>query len=569
MSTSLISQAGIKARDTSIHINDNVSFRGFVSARGVSHFLGVQFARIPARFRQAQLVSPESLDGIIDATRYGPVAPQPPDGSRSARGHLFAGAPAANLEQSEFDCLRLNIYAPPTEVVSSGDRGKVPVVVWIHGGGLTIENGNADFSGDFLVEHSIKNGKPIVFVSINYRMGAFGFMSSSELIEEAVQHGEAGWANQGLRDQRLALQWVNNYIHLFGGDSAQITIVGESAGAWSVLAHLRSDQALCQRGIMQSAPSWSMLRPEEAQDRFDSMVKRTGLPHTASAPEKLAALRSVPIEDLVDWNGGLTSPIWDPKWFVGHTTPEAPLDCPEPFPSWVKGIVAGTMRDEMAIFGFAKLWRTKESVLSSLHNALSLSDDPSFCDDVLREYGVSDATTDQAAVNAFITLVADACFSRVPFNLASACSGSSTSNSPALYLYRFDQPDEGETSPLKGSAFHALDNAYMARYPAVAAPTAPHSCRATADMFSQMMLRHAYGEAPWDSYLDSLSGADSSLSRQSRARFVFEGDHSRLENVGHAETSRWERFLTSEERVNTFSRLFFKLIDARPQEVQP
>ncbi|GLA67599.1 hypothetical protein AtubIFM54640_011267 [Aspergillus tubingensis] len=568
MSASPISQAGVKALDTSVRINENVSYKGFVSARGVSHFLGIQYAQIPARFRQAQLLSPESLDGIIDARQYGPVAPQPPDSSRSTRAHLFAGAPAANLEQSEFDCLRLNIYAPPAGVVSSGDRSTVPVVVWIHGGGLTIENGNADFSGDFLVDHSTRNGKPIVFVSINYRLGAFGFISSSELFEEAIGHGEAGWANQGLHDQRLALQWVNKYIHFFGGDSARVTIAGESAGAWSVLAHLRSDQALCQRGIMQSAPSWCLLRTEEAQDQFDSMIKRTGLPLTASGTEKLAALRSVPVEDLIAWNGGLTSPIWDPKWFVGHTAQEAPLDCSEPFPNWVKGIVAGTMRDELAIFGFTKLWRTKKSVVSGLRNALSLTEDPSFCNDVLQEYVVSDAPSDEAAVNAFITLVADACFSRVPFNLASACTGSSASSSPELYLYRFDQPDEGGNSPVKGAAFHTLDNAYMTRYPAVAGPTAPHSCRATADMFSQMMLRHAYGEAPWDSYVDGRSSPDSSLSPQSRARFVFEGDQSRLENVSHDETLRWERLLTLEERVKTFARLFFKLVDVIPQEAK-
>ena len=63
-------------------------------------------------------------------------------------------------------------------------------------------------AGDYLVHHSIGAGKPIVFVSINYRMGSFGFLSSSELAAEAVSHGEAGWANQGLHDQRLALQWV-------------------------------------------------------------------------------------------------------------------------------------------------------------------------------------------------------------------------------------------------------------------------------------------------------------------------------------------------------------------------
>lgn len=144
MSASLLSQAGVKGDDddVSVRISEKAEFKGFISALGVAHFLGVQFARIPARFRQAQLLPPQSHCATVDATEYGPICPQAPDNLRSIRQHLFAGAPAANLAQSEYDCLRLNIYAPKS-VISSGN--KVPVLVWIHGGGWSIENGNADF----------------------------------------------------------------------------------------------------------------------------------------------------------------------------------------------------------------------------------------------------------------------------------------------------------------------------------------------------------------------------------------------------------------------------------------
>ncbi|PYH76806.1 carboxylesterase [Aspergillus uvarum CBS 121591] len=540
-------QAGIKASDISVPINDKSEFRGFCSVLGVAHFLGIQFAHVPARFRQARLVEFESRDAIVESTKFGPICPQISDGSRGHRRHLFVGAPAANQKQSEQNCLCLNIYAPMSAL--SSDK-KIPVIVWIHGGGWSFENGNADFSGDFLIQHAVATGKPVIFVSINYRLGHFGFLSSSELTEEAVNFEEVGWANQGLYDQRLALQWVKNYIGLFGGDNTKVTISGESAGAWSVLAHLKSDQPLCQRGILQSAPFWSMLRPEDAQERFDKLVQRTGVPVSATAAEKLAALRSIPQEVLVTWNEGATSPVWDPKWFVGHGDPEQPLDSVGTFPAWVQAIVSGTMRDEMSVFGFVKLWKTKESVIASLRGGLFLPQDPSFCDEALHEYGIQQSSSDAAAVQGFVSVLADACFAPLPFNLANACRDP---NSPPVYIYRFDQADEDENSVFKGAAYHVLDNTYTCRYPAVAGPTAPRSCQATANRFSEMMLRHAYGEAPWQSY------------RSSGAWNVFDGENTRVEIVDHG-VQRWEKLLTTEARVIKFARLFATIVSNLPSQ---
>lgn len=164
MSASLLSQAGVKGDhgDVSVRISEKAEFKGFISALGVAHFLGVQFARIPARFRQAQLLPPESHCATVDATEYGPICPQAPDNLRNIRQHLFAGAPAANLAQSEYDCLRLNIYTPKS-VISSGN--KVPVLIWIHGGGWSIENGNADFCKQ--ENSSIKHIPPLLCLSLH------------------------------------------------------------------------------------------------------------------------------------------------------------------------------------------------------------------------------------------------------------------------------------------------------------------------------------------------------------------------------------------------------------------
>lgn len=109
---------------------------------------------------------------------------------------------------------------------------ELPVAVWIHGGGLYM-GGSADrrYNLSFIVENSVEMGTPMIGVSLNYRLSAFGFLHGSQALA-------AGIANNGFRDQRLALRWVNENIAAFGGDPAKVTIWGESSGAESVNAQV-------------------------------------------------------------------------------------------------------------------------------------------------------------------------------------------------------------------------------------------------------------------------------------------------------------------------------------------
>lgn len=115
------------------------------------------------------------------------------------------------------DCLFLNVVAPP-------NRRNLPVLVWIHGGGYGLMSG-ASFDASPMV-HS--NDNSFIAVTINYRLGAFGFLSSAEVAKSGV-------LNAGLHDQHFALQWVQRHIHLFGGDPRQVTVAGQSAGGGSVM----------------------------------------------------------------------------------------------------------------------------------------------------------------------------------------------------------------------------------------------------------------------------------------------------------------------------------------------
>ncbi|KAF7291239.1 Ricin B-type lectin domain-containing protein [Mycena indigotica] len=203
----LIATAVLAARPA-VTIKNGTLVGADLPQNGQHLFLGIPYAQPPVG--ALRLRPPQSINlsfGQLDATQYGP--------------HCWSAFTTgfddnSGFEQSE-DCLTLNIVRPS----SVSETSSVPVLVWIHGGGLT-ESGSGDyrFNGTYLVEASVANGHPMIFVSMNYRVASFGFLASSELESE-------GSLNLGMRDQRLALHWVQENIARFGGDPRKVTIQGE------------------------------------------------------------------------------------------------------------------------------------------------------------------------------------------------------------------------------------------------------------------------------------------------------------------------------------------------------
>jgi carboxylesterase type B len=150
---------------------------------------------------------------------------------------------------SDIEGLNLNICAPANVDVSGG----LPVFVFIHGGGF--HGGSSSFrSHDLarLVRLSVAKGMPTIAVSLNYRVGAPGFMYSEEM-------RQAGYLpNNGFRDQRTALLWLQKYIHGFGGNPENVTLMGESAGAVSTAVHLHSKRPLFKRAMLMSGSTLLM-----------------------------------------------------------------------------------------------------------------------------------------------------------------------------------------------------------------------------------------------------------------------------------------------------------------------
>ncbi|RDA92113.1 hypothetical protein CP533_6067 [Ophiocordyceps camponoti-saundersi (nom. inval.)] len=153
----------------------------------------------------------------VDATAYGPACPQ-------RFGGWVVPLSLSNVTHISEDCLNLNVARPKGTCA----RDRLPVMVFIHGGSFwTGQNQEITIAPDGMIEQSVKNGLPVIHVAMNYRLGFFGFAQSDALKSE-------GSENAGLRDQRLAIEWVRDNIEHFGGDPKRITVFGQSSGGLAV-----------------------------------------------------------------------------------------------------------------------------------------------------------------------------------------------------------------------------------------------------------------------------------------------------------------------------------------------
>jgi para-nitrobenzyl esterase len=246
----------------------------------VSAFLGIPYAAAtggPNRWRAPQPAP--AWKGVRDATRFGPNCTQeppysPPGGTPWTAEYLPSGA------MSE-DCLALNVWTP-----AQGARARLPVMVWIHGGGFLGGSGSVPiYDGRALA------ARGIVVVTINYRVGVLGFLAHPWLTAEAGASG-----NYGLMDQVAALRWVRRNIALFGGDPARVTVAGQSAGAASVhyLLAIPASRGLFRQAIAESGSGMGLpVVPLAAAEAQGTRIA------AAAGADSLAALRAMPAEQVI------------------------------------------------------------------------------------------------------------------------------------------------------------------------------------------------------------------------------------------------------------------------------
>ena len=272
------------------------------AASGSIHtFKGVPYAAPPVgerRWREPQPVA--KWTKVRPATQFGP---------RAMQLALFGDMNFRSNGVSE-DCLYLNVWTG-----AKAAREKRPVLVYFYGGGFVAGDGSEPrYDGEALAKRGI------VAVTVNYRLGVFGFMAHPELTKESPHHASG---NYGLLDQQAALQWVRANIAAFGGDPQHITIAGESAGSWSVSAQMAAPAsknllagAIAESGsLLGLQPLPTLAQSEQAGVAFG----------TTLGAGSLAALRALPAQQLLEASGKQGTPRFSPV-VDGYFLPRQPTE---------------------------------------------------------------------------------------------------------------------------------------------------------------------------------------------------------------------------------------------------
>ncbi|KAJ4985363.1 triacylglycerol lipase [Stagonosporopsis vannaccii] len=275
-------------------------YRGKDLGNGVHRWAGMRYARSVSRVDGLRFTAPqepleESNKVTTDASKFGPLC----IGSQSDLKSEFGS------KWSE-DCLFVNVFAPSNATNTS----KLPVYVFIQGGGFNV-NGNANYDGADLIDAARGD---MVVVNFNYRVGPYGFLASKE-----IEANQTLSLNNGLKDQRMLLKWVQKHIHEFGGNANHVTLGGASAGGGSVVLQLtayggRNDN-IFHAAAAESAAFPPLRNVDQSQWQYDALLKRSGCEDIAC----LASLDAVTFQTAVrgvqlPFPGGKNAPIyfWNP-----------------------------------------------------------------------------------------------------------------------------------------------------------------------------------------------------------------------------------------------------------------
>lgn len=338
---------------------------------GVRAFLTIPYAAPPTgenRWRPPQPAEP--WDDALDATELGAACPQPDAGT------------SLILETPDWDpdCLTLNVWAPE-------EAADLPVMVWIHGGGFLTGSAHEPY---YIGDNVASEG--VILVSMNYRLGALGFLATEELAEE---NEDGSFGNYGLADQTAVLEWVQRNIAGFGGDPDNVTIFGESAGGFSVCGHMASpaSEGLFHKAIVQSGGGCNRLQPgDDAIAAGDALLDDFDC-------EDIACLREVPEEELIaaSFDGSLVA---DDVRLSSSAFEQAADGALDDLP-----VIIGSNHDEETLFtlqeGLSEL--TDQDLLDRLS---AVSDDP---EEVLALYPAEDYETNLARYQTMFTDIRWAC----------------------------------------------------------------------------------------------------------------------------------------------------------------
>ncbi len=424
--------AGIAAFSPGIQLAETIRVTGGLVSGTVSQsgdiqiFRGIPFAAPPVgdlRWKAPQPVKPWSGVRRCDAFSASPMQGSPAPFSMWSAEFLIPKEPISE------DCLYLNVWTgAPTAGQAKSTTTRRPVLVWIYGGGF-----NSGGSAVPIYDGEATARKGVVFVSINYRVGPFGFMAHPELTRES---GKNASGNYGLMDQIAALQWVKQNIAQFGGDPANVTIAGQSAGSMSVNCLVASPLAkgLFNKAIAESGANFA--RPNTPLTQAEENGLKT---MQAMGASSLAELRAKPASEILQ-KARTGGPVID-----GYVLPET-----------IASIFASGKQNDMTLLTG---WNEDEGLMAG---PVKKADD--YRRQIKQQYGDNadalleyyPAATDTQATTSQLRMSRDMIFGVQNY----AWATSQSQQGKPVYVYRFTRklPATGEYA--KYGAFHTGEVAY-------------------------------------------------------------------------------------------------------------
>ena len=270
----------------------------------IVQFRSVPYAKVPARFKAAVSLDhlPENFDSraFRDFTDYGAACPQVgASGDAWFDSHGGREADDFGLTFDDLTCTTLSI-AVPKSILERPEASSLPVMVYVHGGGLSEGIGHVDgiHSTVNITGLALQESTPVITITVGYRLGWFGFLACEDLLKEYETSSSQDPFNLGIYDQRLAFQWVLRHISGFGGNPQDVTAFAESAGSISLIYHMASDVPLFHRAILQSGVPFGYSSLESKDANYHALLADLNI-NATTAQERLSQLRNKPAEKLI------------------------------------------------------------------------------------------------------------------------------------------------------------------------------------------------------------------------------------------------------------------------------
>ncbi|KAF1830650.1 alpha/beta-hydrolase [Decorospora gaudefroyi] len=476
------------------------------TVQGAVQFLGLKYASLKNRLATAELVD-SYASGSTDATKYGPPPVSPVGAINREFGFIQHSLPLPEVPtHSDLEGLNLNITVPTTKDGAIDPNAKLPVYVFIHGGGFAVGSSwYPHYNPATIVNMSAEKGKPMIGVTINYRLGLAGFMTSEELRKAGYK------ANNGLHDQRTAMQWIRKFIGGFGGDPDEITTCGESAGGLAVTMFLCSKEPLMKR-CLSTGGAVLLFKPIPevvAESAYQKVIEAFGLAEK-SPEDRIEALLSIPADDL--WQKVPTGAPLLPS-IDGDTVPGAPdfltVSSQEDNPvfmmpgrKWCKALMIGESKLDANILAYMGLDERNPGIAQKFIESVNktLSSSPDAAKHLLSSYNITPDTKDDEALVSILRFASEVSFYAPARAFA---QGWPNTDENKFFLYHFNEgiPWEGR---FQGEAGHILDVSYLFQN---YNEHLDHAQLKVARAYAEDFINFVNGEDPWPPVRNGKLGA--------------------------------------------------------------